>query len=589
MDEETIRKEIESLPSGGLTVRTVKGRKYIYHQWTENGRQRSRTVSEDEAEELRAEIGRRKELEKELKGGVKNPSQASPFRTSVITGERLMRLASSVSTYRKREIFSNLEKYVRGDSHDTVCILYGLRRTGKTTLMRQMILSLSPEDRAKTALIQIRTEDNLGVLNRDLIELDERGYRYIFIDEVTLMSDFIGGAALFSDIYAAEGMKIVLSGTDSLGFLLSRDEQLYGRCILLHTTFIPYREFRNVLGLGDVDTFLRYGGTMCPGGTDYNSGAFSSAGGADEYVNTAIAVNIQHSLENYQGGGHFRRLLELYRNGELTGAVNRIVEDMNHDFTVDVLTRDFRSGDFELAKANVRRDRKETSTVLDDVDEKKLTGTLKGILEILDRDRQKTQVKQSHADEIREYLFLLDLIDEIPLVNMTSLNERKVITVFSQCGLRYARAEALISSLLLDERFSSLSHDERARIEERILDTIRGRMLEELVLLETKKALGDRKVFKLQFAVGEFDMVVQNGKEGTIDVFEIKHSKERNEMQYRHIMNEENAEKAAFRFGRIKRRIVLYRGENCTLDNGVEYINVEEYLMSLGSESEEGR
>ena len=589
MDEETIRKEIESLPSGGLTVRTVKGRKYIYHQWTENGRQRSRTVCEDEAEELRAEIGRRKELEKELKGGVKNPSQASPFRTSVITGERLMRLASSVSTYRKREIFSNLEKYVRGDSHDTVCILYGLRRTGKTTLMRQMIFSLSPEDRAKTALIQIRTEDNLGVLNRDLIELDERGYRYIFIDEVTLMSDFIGGAALFSDIYAAEGMKIVLSGTDSLGFLLSRDEQLYGRCILLHTTFIPYREFRNVLGLGDVDTFLRYGGTMCPGGTDYNSGAFSSAGGADEYVNTAIAVNIQHSLENYQGGGHFRRLLELYRNGELTGAVNRIVEDMNHDFTVDVLTRDFRSGDFELAKANVRRDRKETSTVLDDVDEKKLTGTLKGILEILDRDRQKTQVKQSHADEIREYLFLLDLIDEIPLVNMTSLNERKVITVFSQCGLRYARAEALISSLLLDERFSSLSHDERARIEERILDTIRGRMLEELVLLETKKALGDRKVFKLQFAVGEFDMVVQNGKEGTIDVFEIKHSKERNEMQYRHIMNEENAEKAAFRFGRIKRRIVLYRGENCTLDNGVEYINVEEYLMSLGSESEEGR
>ena len=589
MNEEEIRREMESLPGGGLTVRTVKGRKYIYHQWTENGRQRSRTVSEDEAEELRAKIGRRKELEKKLKEGVKNPSQASTFRTSVITGERLVRLASSVSGYRKREIFSNLEKYVCGDSHDTVCILYGLRRTGKTTLMRQMILSLSPEDRAKTALIQIRAEDNLGVLNRDLIELDERGYRYIFIDEVTLMSDFIGGAALFSDIYAAEGMKIILSGTDSLGFLLSKDEQLYGRCILLHTTFIPYREFRNVLGLGDVDTFLRYGGTMCPGGTDYNSDVFSSFRGTDEYVNTAIAVNIQHSLENYQGGGHFRSLLELYRNGELTGAVNRIVEDMNHDFTVNVLTRDFKSGDFGLAKANVRRDRKETSTVLDDVDEKKLIVTLKGILEILDRDRQKTQVKQSHADEIREYLFLLDLIDEIPLVNMTSLNERKVITVFSQCGLRYAQAEALISSLLLDERFSSLSHDERGRIEERILDTIRGRMLEELVLLETKKACGDRKVFKLQFAVGEFDMVVQNEKKGTIDVFEIKHSKERNEMQYRHIMNEENVEKAAFRFGRIKRRIVLYRGENCTLDNGVEYINVEEYLMSLGSESEEER
>lgn len=298
----------------------------------------------------------------------------------------------------------------------------------------------------------------------------------------------------------------------------------------------------------------------------------------------STAVNIQHSLENYQGGGHFISLLELYRNGELTGVVNRIVEDMNHAFTVYVLTRDFKSGDFGLAKSNVRRDRRETSTVLDDVDEKKLTQTLNGILEIIDNGRHKTEAKQSHADEIREWLFLLDLIDEIPPVNMTALNERRVITVFSRCGLRYARAEALIASLLLDERFSSLSRDERTRIEERILDTIRGRMLEELVLLETKKAFPDRRGFKLQFAVGEFDMVVQNEREGTIDVFEIKHSKERS-----HIMNGEKAEKAASRFGSIKLRIVLYRGENCSPDNGVEYINVEEYLMSPGSEKEGSR
>ena len=52
------------------------------------------------------------------------------------------------------------------------------------------------------------------------------------------MEDFIEGAALFSDVFAACGMKIVLSGTDSLGFLFTEDEQLYDRCILMHTTFI---------------------------------------------------------------------------------------------------------------------------------------------------------------------------------------------------------------------------------------------------------------------------------------------------------------------------------------------------------------
>ena len=36
-------------------------------------------------------------------------------------------------------------------------------------------------------------------------------------------------------------MKIVLSGTDSLGFMFTKDEALYDRCIMCHTTFIPYR------------------------------------------------------------------------------------------------------------------------------------------------------------------------------------------------------------------------------------------------------------------------------------------------------------------------------------------------------------
>ena len=53
----------------------------------------------------------------------------------------------------------------------------------------------------------------------------------MFLDEVTLMEISDG----------------VLSGTDF--FLFTEDEQLYDRCILLHTTFIPYREFESVLGI----------------------------------------------------------------------------------------------------------------------------------------------------------------------------------------------------------------------------------------------------------------------------------------------------------------------------------------------------
>ena len=46
-------------------------------------------------------------------------------------------------------------------------------------------------------------------------------------------------------------------------------------------------------------------------------------------------------------------------------------------------------------------------------------------------------------------------------------------------------------------------------------------------------------------------------------------------------MDEEKLKSTAFRYGKIIKKVVIYRGENTTLDNGIEYRNVEEYLKSL--------
>ena len=248
-------------------------------------------------------------------------------------------------------------------------ILYGLRRTGKTTMIRQIFAEMSDAELAKAAFIQITAKDTLADVNRDLKALEAQGFRYVFLDEVTLMEDFIEGAALFSDVFAACGMKIVLSGTDSLGFLFTEDEQLYDRCILLHTTFIPYREFESVLGVHGIDEYIRYGGTMSLGGVHYNeTSTFASKESTDEYVDTAIARNIQHSLRCYQYEGHFRHLRDLYEKGELTSAINRVVEDINHRFTLEVLSQDWKSHDLGISASNLRRDRKNPTDILDRVD-----------------------------------------------------------------------------------------------------------------------------------------------------------------------------------------------------------------------------
>lgn len=589
MNAEEILKKIDSLPSGGLTTKTIRGKAYTYYQWTENGKQRSRIVKENEYENLKQQIEERKSLQTQLSNleihknldTSEAQEEAPTFITDVRIGKTLEDFTASIKDYKKRELYSALEQYVYSDSHDKVFILYGLRRTGKTTLIRQIIYNMNEEDKSKTVFIQINPTNTLADVNKDLRKLETLGYKYVFIDEVTMMDDYIQGAALFSDVFASSGMKIVLSGTDSLGFVFSEDEQLYDRCILLHTTFIPFREFSNVLGIHDIDQYMEFGGTMSQSGDNYNKGIFGTKKSTADYVNTAIARNIQHSLKNYQYGSHFRNLKSLYDKGELTSAINRIVEDMNHEFTIEVLTRAFKSHDFGSAKDIMRKDRENPTDILDDADGEKITERLKKLLRILNQEEQKIEIQDAHRLEIKEYLDLLDLTCDIPLVNMNDLHSKKVTTVFSQPGLRYSQAESLIKSLMMDETFKNVDAQERKRITERILDDIKGRMLEEIVQLETKKANQNLEVFKLQFAVGEFDMVVYDSENVCCKIYEIKHSKEKSPFQYRHLINEDNCKQTEFRYGKILEKVVLYRGESYSEENGIQYKNVEDYLMGI--------
>lgn len=72
---------------------------------------------------------------------------------------------------------------------------------------------MSDEELSKAAFIQISARDTLASVNHDLRLLETKGFCYVFLDEVSLMEDFIEGAALFSDVFAASGMKIVFFGS----------------------------------------------------------------------------------------------------------------------------------------------------------------------------------------------------------------------------------------------------------------------------------------------------------------------------------------------------------------------------------------
>ena len=579
--------EISRLPVGNITRKTIRGKSRMYLQWRENGKTKSRYIKASEEAKTVAAVDRRKKLEEEyrsLKSG--RSIETDSFLTNIKTQDELTNACRSVEKYGQRECIRVLKKYLHSDVSGKVCLIYGLRRTGKTTMLMQAISELPKE---KTAYIKIMTSDSMANLNHDLRLLSGLGYQYVFIDEVTLLRDFIDGASLFSDVYAMFGMKIVLSGTDSLGFAISADEELYDRAVTIHTTFIPFREYARLLGIHDIDEYIRYGGTFRVGETDFDDPelgdervSFRDDESTRRYIDTAIARNIQHSLACYQSGSHFRNLLDLYEKNELTNAINRIIEDMNHRFLISVLTRDFSSHDLG-SSAQIQRKRAALSgetSVLDRIDTEAVTARLMAFLDIRNRKDTAVRVTDAHVAEIKQYLHILDLIVPAP-VESIGIEIKNKGYLFSQPGMRYCQAQALVFSLMKDEVFKKYPVTEKKEIADQILEEVRGRMLEEIVLLETVKTLPKHKrAFKLLFPIGEFDMVIQDTDSMTCELYEIKHSDQIVKSQCRHLNDEEKLKQTKYEFGTITKKAVLYRGGNQSSED-VSYQNVVEYLEGL--------
>lgn len=601
-DINKLEEQIAKLPIGYITEKVINEKKYYCQQWKENGKSKSRYISEEEANTLKPQIEERKKLQKELKALKKTlPAPVSEkiekkipepeFKMSVLYGEALLKMAQTASQYERRDCFSKIQDFLKTPAADKVCLVFGLRRTGKTTLLKQLVLAMNEEEQKSAIYIKASTENTIEELNADLKIANKLKYKYVLIDEITLIEKFIDNAALLSDVYAVQGLKIVLSGADSLGFWFAQNEELYDRAVTVHTTFVPFREYSRLLKIHDIDEYIRYGGTLKAGETNFedtDANAFDASFRTDEstrrYIDTAIAQNIQHSLKCYDRGNHFRNLIDLYKKDELTNAINRIIEDMNQAFTVDVITRDFNSSDLSSAKDLLRREKDETKRTdfLDTFDASEVTKKLMDILKNRNKERQSIEIKEVHIQEITEYLKALDLLQIVYTENIPISNKKEERIIFTQSGMRFCQAQVLVYSLMQDEVFGSLTGDLRDIITEKILEDIQGRMLEDIVFLETKRTYGSkRNVFKLKFASGEFDMVIQDKAKKQCEIFEIKHSKQMVSTQYRHINNEEKIVLTEAQFGKVVRKCVLYRGESQVLENGVEYKNVEEFLKGL--------
>ena len=234
----------------------------------------------------------------------------------------------------------------------------------------------------------------------------------------------------------------------------------------------------------------------------------------------------------------------------MTNVINRIVENMNHRFVLRV------------------------------VQDEEIINRLKAIIDIKEKNETTVKVTQEHINKVKKYLLMLDLIVNCPERYESGSQEEHI--VFSQPGMRFAIAKSLIYALKQDAYFNSISEKDKAYIASKILDDVKGRMLEDIVLLEVCKAAPrNTEAFKFKFdSGGEYDLVIYDTRNHNCRLYEIKHSSQIAAKQTRYLRDAEKCEIIENRFGKITGKYVLYRGENATVE-GVQYLNVAQFLCDL--------
>ena len=105
--------------------------------------------------------------------------------------------------------------------------------------------------------------------------------------------------------------------------------------------------------------------------------------------------HLLNTLKNDRYGEYFNQLKELYNNGELTNVINRIVENINHDFLLKVIEDKFKSHDFGSAKDLLLHDDPSLRAYeLNDVDKDAIIQKLKELIEIKEKEELKVNITQ---------------------------------------------------------------------------------------------------------------------------------------------------------------------------------------------------
>jgi predicted AAA+ superfamily ATPase len=376
----------------------------------------------------------------------------------------------------KRDCFSQIMDYLQSEHQSSICAVYGLWRTGKTTLLKQAAAALPDKEKALYIRCREGETDFYDILNfiEDRIKA---GYRYFFIDEITCAENFQHAFTVLSDIDVdIKNTRIVVTGTDSLGLNLASRDAMYGRITEVRTTYTSFAEFARLTGISTIDGYIANGCTL-------KQGMFDTKAHADEFIETAIVHNIINSLKNYEDVRRYPSVLtQKYSEEQIACEIRSIINRYSHVSIVRAVASQFRSAMSGAAG--------ELTIQQESILKLKYNEVNRRVAEILGCDKS-SSLKPNDISQLYDYIERIGVFEKIPVY--TSYNEEiqgEPIEMVCHPAMLHANIKYVLQELQRDGSWIDAFPEEKDDVLAKAYQSAMDKIMENIIISDVYHAPG---------------------------------------------------------------------------------------------------
>jgi len=485
-----------------------------------------------------------------------------------IIGEDLSALCTDFIDMKHRDAYYEAEDFVsRQDTVRLVGLIYGMRSTGKTVILKQ--LAGRPNFVSESAYLTLNYDEySINDVFTWMKNLQRIGIKFFYVDEITWADGFADRAMGFADKFASHSsVRIILSGTDSLAFTFAKQSSLHGRYMQFNTTRMSYPEYNRITN-GDILDYVRSGGVFW-------RNERPNAEELEDYLHSSVVRNFLNSINATNRKVLVGEDIRYLEERELYAICYAICESVALSYV-----------------------KGHAAHVWDEP-----------MLKIVDSALRRCGVSIPHADkaEIRKYAPVfasettkfdatkVDAVIELMLqigflwkVDVKTDRGMQTKLVFTQTGV--ARSFALLAMQTVIN--SGVLKESEAKILDGIEAATEGSMLELACLITFARRIEkliESDVFLSHYRIytgeHEVDIVVHDRRASILYLYEVKRSTNADAAHARHIADDEFIDFLKTEYGvSAVKCAVLYRGDDTEIPQyGAEipYYNVGGFLQRV--------